>query len=159
MKYKLIHHEYTKEGYTYIRILTNLGIFEGEAFLHPEDEDVASEYAGGKCAEADALKKYISKQIKYINIKLQGLDDLRKLYNEKDMNNKEIIDFIDTQRFNLHEEKNKLKTYKYNIVNDLNEYLECRIKLLKKLGEQKRLNKKNNKCILNKLKEKFKNKD
>ena len=77
MKIKLIHSEYNEEtGRSYVKIATDCGIFDGEAFLHPDDAKFASKYAGCEYAETRALIKYMSRKAQNAKVKHKTLTDL-----------------------------------------------------------------------------------
>lgn len=64
-KYTFIKAEFDKEtGISTVIIKTDLGIFEGNAYLHDEDKDIASDFEGCKYAEWRAVIKYLKVKLK-----------------------------------------------------------------------------------------------
>lgn len=77
MKYKLIDSSFNeKNGISYVKIKTKLGIFEGTAKRHPEDTDIQSNFFGCKLAELRAIKKFFLKNRKEIKNKQLFLENL-----------------------------------------------------------------------------------
>lgn len=52
MKGKILENEYIEElGYSMIKKATPYGVFQGEAFVHPDDKDIANSWDGMAFAE------------------------------------------------------------------------------------------------------------
>lgn len=138
IKIKVIDSGYDEKfGVSKVTIATDLGIFKGEAFLHPEDEEIASKYAGCRYAEMRASIKYMKEKAKIAKIKL---DTTKKIFNNfNQMKNfdknsrinrmlkKEIYfleDEVETFNRNIKTLKEKLKQAidnRPNIIKEINE--------------------------------------
>lgn len=111
MKYKLIDSSFNeKNGVSYVKIKTKLGIFEGIAKRHPKDMDIQSNFFGCKLAELRAIKKYFLKNKKEIKNKQLFLENLisnlqlLKNYNHNSVETR----FIRKQYFILQKELQKI---------------------------------------------------
>lgn len=77
MKYTFIRADFDKEtGISTVVIKTDLGTFEGKAYLHDEDKDIASEFEGCKYAEWRAVIKYLKVLLKQKKAILNTLKDI-----------------------------------------------------------------------------------
>lgn len=77
MKYTFIRADFDKEtGISTVVIKTDLGTFEGKAYLHDEDKDIASEFEGCKYAEWRAVIKYLKVLLKQKKAILNILKDI-----------------------------------------------------------------------------------
>lgn len=111
MKYKLIDSSFNeKNGVSYVKIKTKLGIFEGIAKRHPKDMDIQSNFFGCKLAELRAIKKCFLKNKKEIKNKQLFLENLisnlqlLKNYNHNSVETR----FIRKQYFILQKELQKI---------------------------------------------------
>ena len=111
MKYKLIDSSFNeKNGVSYVKIKTKLGIFEGIAKRHPKDMDIQSNFFGCKLAELKAIKKCFLKNKKEIKNKQLFLENLisnlqlLKNYNHNSVETR----FIRKQYFILQKELQKI---------------------------------------------------
>jgi len=78
-KIKLIDSWYDEEnGNSYAKIRTDYGDFEGWSYLHEEDADIASRYAGCQYAETRAVLKYIKKRINILAYQIKALMNCQK---------------------------------------------------------------------------------
>lgn len=76
---KLLFSDYDrKRGVSYVKILTDKGIFEDYAYLSEEDKDIESSFAGCQMAEYRCIIQYYKKTLSQINLKLQTYYDLQK---------------------------------------------------------------------------------
>lgn len=75
--FKLIDSNYDK-GISYVKILTEKGIFEDYAYLSEEDKEQESVFAGCQIAEYRCIIQYYKKVLSQINLKLQTYYDLEK---------------------------------------------------------------------------------
>lgn len=83
---KLIFSNYNEEdGISYVKIQTNIGNFEGYAYLDPEDKEYASKFFGCKIAEYRAIIRYLKEKIFRTNLEL---NELYKIYKDMPMNYK-----------------------------------------------------------------------
>lgn len=117
MKIKLIHSEYNEEtGRSYVKIATECGIFDGEAFLHPDDAEFASKYAGCEYAETRALIKYMTRKKQNAMVEYKTLTNLqheinsRKYHNENSIEARLLQKYIYTAQDNYTVFKNNVKT-------------------------------------------------
>lgn len=77
MKYTFVRADFDKEtGISTVVIKTDLGTFEGKAYLHDEDKDIASEFEGCKYAEWRAVIKYLKVLLKQKKAILNTLKDI-----------------------------------------------------------------------------------
>ncbi len=82
-RWKLRESEYDEaDGLSYVEISTYLGAFCGYSFLHPDDEDIASEFMGCEIAELRAINSYLKEEIRVLKIKLETLNDLLTNYKQ-----------------------------------------------------------------------------
>lgn len=111
MKYKLIDSSFNeKNGISYVKIKTKLGIFEGTAKRHPKDIDIQSNFFGCKLAELRAIKKFFlknKKEIKNKQLFLENLISNLQLLKNYNHNNTETR-FIRKQYFILQKELQKI---------------------------------------------------
>lgn len=78
---KLLQSNYDEaSGHSYVKIGTECGFFEGHAFLHPDDKDVASSFFGCEIAEYRATLEYFKKKLHFLNVRQLALVDLRRDY-------------------------------------------------------------------------------
>lgn len=111
MKYKLIDSSFNeKNGISYVKIKTKLGIFEGIAKRHPEDMDIQSNFFGCKLAELRAIKKFFLKNKKEIKNKQLFLENLiSNLQLLKNYNHNSVeARFVRKQYFILQKELQKI---------------------------------------------------
>lgn len=78
---KLIKSEY-EEGFSYVEIETELGIFSGTATLHNEDKKYESEFLGCAIAEMRATRYYYEKKLRRLNSIINELFYLIKQFNK-----------------------------------------------------------------------------
>ena len=72
--HKLIKSNYDKQcGMSYVKIETDIGVFEGYAFLDPEDKDTESKFFGCRLANYRAEIKYLEERIFRLNLELNEL--------------------------------------------------------------------------------------
>lgn len=149
MKYKLIDSSFNeKNGVSYVKIKTKLGIFEGIAKRHPKDIDIQSNFFGCKLAELRAIKKCFLKNKKEIKNKQLLLENLisnlqlLKNYNHNSVETR----FIRKQYFILQKELQKIDKeilfLDIQIKTLSNNYRETLNTVYKKIEENRR--KKNN---------------
>lgn len=111
MKYKLIDSSFNeKNGVSYVKIKTKLGIFEGIAKRHPKDMDIQSNFFGCKLAELRAIKKCFLKNKKEIKNKQLFLENLiNNLQLLKNYNHNSVeARFVRKQYFILQKELQKI---------------------------------------------------
>lgn len=73
---KTIFSDYNGDtGISTVKIATDCGLFEGKAYLHPEDkeEGLASNYAGCRYAELRAVIKYATRKKSLLTSELNAL--------------------------------------------------------------------------------------
>ena len=103
-----------KTGLSKVTIATDLGEITGYASLHPDDEKIASHFAGCRYAEMRAGIKYMKAKIK---IAKYQLEPLKKVYNSLknnkhyDINNKGIK-LLEKEIYTL---EDNIETYKTNV--------------------------------------------
>lgn len=74
---RLIFSNYDEEdGISYVKIQTNIGHFEGYAYLNEEDKEYASKFFGCKIAEYRAIIEYLKERIFRTNLELNELKKL-----------------------------------------------------------------------------------
>lgn len=83
MNWKIKDAWFAKEtGISSVTISTRLGLFNGSSLVHPDDEDIASEFEGCRYAEGRAAIEYLKEEKRIAIIKLETLKDLYKNYEQ-----------------------------------------------------------------------------
>jgi len=107
--------DYDEEtGVSKVIVATDLGLITEYAYLHPDDKDIASHFAGCRYAEMRAGIKYMKKKIR---IAKYQLEPLKKIYNslivKKNCNmNSKGIKLLEKEMYTLEDD---IETYKTNI--------------------------------------------
>lgn len=74
MANKLVYADYDEDsGKSTVIIRNKYGTFEGNAYLNPEDKDIASKYAGCRYAEIRADLKSVKTHLKKVNAELETI--------------------------------------------------------------------------------------
>ena len=112
---KTIASDYNKTtGISKVTVATDLGEITGYASLHPDDKDIASNFAGCRYAEMRAGIKYMKEKVK---ISKYQLEPLKRIYN--DLSQKKYYNKNNNGAKMLEKEIYKLEddieTYKTNI--------------------------------------------
>lgn len=130
---KIIYSEYDKEtGISYVKIMTELGEFNGLAKLHPEDEPIASNYAGCRYAEQRAILQYLKAKKKILVSQVKALQNCEnaivstKGYNEKSIEAKAFR----KQKYLLIKKKNNLEKSIESLHNKMLDSIEKRSTLV-----------------------------
>ena len=101
-------------GISKVTVATDLGEITGYASLHPDDKDIASNFAGCRYAEMRAGIKYMKEKVK---ISKYQLEPLKRIYN--DLSQKKYYNKNNNGAKMLEKEIYKLEddieTYKTNI--------------------------------------------
>lgn len=129
---KLISSNYDEEdGISEVVIATEIGNFYGCAFLHPDDENVASSFLGCEIAEYRATIAYFKEVLKRINISLNTLYELQYALNDFTplTINKKIIQ--------KEQYKKELQNNIKSLQEVINNKVENRLLIIKKLEEIK----------------------
>lgn len=140
MKVKMIGSEYIEEmGYSYVTIATDCGLFTGEAWLHPDDIEVASSYAGCGYAEIRALIQYMKRKAYIADYQLQAVMQIKKDLDNRKYRNENSIEYklIQKQVYMLEDEKQQFKTHARTLKEKLNTSIEEREAYLKKILNKK----------------------
>ena len=112
---KTIASEYDETtGISKVTVATDLGEITGYASLHPDDREIASNFAGCRYAEMRAGIEYMKKKIR---IAKYQLEPLKKIYNsliiKKNCNmNSKGIKLLEKEIYTLEDD---IETYKTNI--------------------------------------------
>jgi len=78
-KIKIVNAYYNSDlGTSKVIIQTDLGKFFGFTKIHPEDEDIKSNFQGCRYAELRAIVKYKQRKLKNLKIKRDTLENLYK---------------------------------------------------------------------------------
>lgn len=114
---KTVKSDYNEEtGISTVVIATDLGEITAHAFLHPDDKDIASNFAGCRYAEMRAGIKYMKEKIK---ISKYQLKPLKRIYNDLSQKKKKYYNKNNNGAKMLEKEIYKLEddieTYKTNI--------------------------------------------
>jgi hypothetical protein len=137
---KLIDSNYDKEtGVSWSKIRTEIGDFEGAAFLHPEDRDSASSFLGCEIAEYRATIHYFEKKLMILNIKNEALEKLKIDFDRADLMDAETSFYRKTLRKRLEQNYIQKKEYKANIMSlrkVIDDMIDTRIEILKKLKKE-----------------------
>ena len=144
MKWKIVNADFNREtGISKVKIITNLGEFEGSSKLHEEDKDIISNYEGCRYAEIRALIKYFKAKIKNQEIKIKTINNLignmEKLYNYA--KNTPEARFIRKQYYieqkNLQDLKDILNKLEEKVYNDMQEYRKNYQQFIEKVNNKK----------------------
>ena len=147
---KLIKSHYDKEdGMSFVKITTDLGCFDGYAFLNPEDKEIASKYLGCEIAELRAHIEYFKKRKYIINQRLTALKGLRKKFKKYISTNMDyadsimdsaLINILNQQIAELERSRNLCK----QSIKDINKYIDTaideRLDFLEKIEKRKQDN-------------------
>jgi hypothetical protein len=83
MNWKIKNVIYNKEmGFSAVTISTRLGIYTGTSQVHPDDEDIASEFEGCHYAEGRAAINYLKEEKRIATIKLATLKNVYQSYEQ-----------------------------------------------------------------------------
>lgn len=143
MKWKIISADFNKDtGISYVKIDTDLGVFEGKSILHKEDEDIVSNFEGCRYAELRAVTKYIKAKIRNQKIKVETLNNLiinmEHLYNYA--KNTPEARFTRKQYYlelkKLKDLKDILKRLQNRILEDMKGYRELHTKAMEKMNKK-----------------------
>lgn len=137
---------------TYILIKTNLGNFEGYAFLHPDDKEYESDFAGARVAEANAIIDYLNEFEHRLNIKLQAVNEMLSMAKKEKYSDMKTIALDYKEKIMM--AKKDVKETRHYIKENLNSYLEARIKVLASI-EEKHKQEQKNESIISKIKRKL----
>lgn len=140
MRVKMVDSEYIEEmGYSVVTIATDCGLFTGEAWLHPDDEDHASSFAGCGYAEIRALIKYMKRKAYIADYQLQAVMQIKKDLDNRKYHNENSIEYklIQKQIYMLEDEKQQFKTHAETLKRKLTASINERDAYLKKILEKK----------------------
>ena len=121
-------------------ISTELGLFDGVARLHKDDEDVASEFIGCHIAESKAYIKYIKEKIKILTNQIKALENYENLiknlkeYQPHSRENRKLRRMI----FELKQERVNWRKSIETLNKTNNEICEEKRKMLKKIEDKKK---------------------
>lgn len=139
---KLIDANYDAEdGTSYAKIMTDCGIFEDWAFLHPDDKGIASKFLGCEIAEYRATLLYFHKKLSLLNNKLLALYDLKRDYNhigltDEDRGYKKLIERIAQMELQKTDYKTDIKSLKKAIDAKIDNYEKNLLKIRKEKEEK-----------------------
>lgn len=112
---KTIASDYNEEtGVSTVIVATDLGNITTHAWLHPDDKDIASHFAGCRYAEMRAGIKYMKAKIKISKYQLEPLKRIyNSLKNDKhyNKNNKGVL-LLEKEIYILEDD---IETYKANV--------------------------------------------
>ena len=118
-------------GVSTVIIQTELGIFQGRARLHPDDQDNISNLAGCRIAEERAILKYLKTLLKYKKIEFKTLNHIYKdLYDNNAFDDK-IFHRLNLQLRDRTNEINVLKEEMKNIEDYIQKIISLRDKIFK----------------------------
>lgn len=129
---KLISSNYDeKDGTSEVIIATEIGNFYGYAFLHPDDENVASSFLGCEIAEYRATISYFKEVLKRVNISLNTLYELQYALND-------FTPLVINKRITQKEQyKKELQDNIKSLQEVIDNKVENRLLIIKKLEEVK----------------------
>ena len=137
---KLISSDYNEEtGVSKVTIATDIGQFTDYAYLSAEDAEIASKFAGCRYAEMRASIQYMKQKARIAEYKLE---ELYKIYkdltqrNNCNMNNIGIK-LLEKEIYILEDEKQFFKTNVKTLTERLNEAINTRPDLIKKIEKHK----------------------
>lgn len=135
---KLLDSGYDKEeGVSYVTIETEIGNFDGYAFLHPEDEMIESSFLGCEIAEYRATIEYFKKKLRTLNIEIKTLENLRKDFKntyKEDYHDCEILERRMEQKLI---QKKEYEMIIYSLKKSIDLKVDNRIEVLKKFDKKK----------------------
>jgi hypothetical protein len=136
---KLLESTY-EEGVSCSIIQTDIGNYYGYAFVHPEDEEDASSYAGCEIAEYRATIYYFQEKIRRLNNELNALYQLRTDFIKRlNLENEAVVQLC--KRIEQREvQKDIYRTNIADIKKAINDKLNGRIEFLNKIKEKKQDN-------------------
>lgn len=128
------------DGFSYVKIKTDCGIFNGVAELHPEDGGHGSEFLGCEIAEYRATIKYFKKKRGFLAQQLLSLVNLKRDYDRANIDKessayKILIKRIDQMENQKKEYDDAVKSLKTVINARIDGYAEIIKKLRKKDSE------------------------
>lgn len=141
---KFLESTYDKEcGMSCVKIATECGIFEGYAWLHPEDKEYESEILGGEIAEMRAISHYYKRKLHFLKTRLVTLYDIaRDIRNNSQFDSEHFEYQIILKRIEQNEEQKKIyKEYIKDIKEAIEYKLEAKAELIEKLKRRKQDNK------------------
>ncbi len=130
-------------GTSEVTVATDLGLITGYAYLHPDDAEIASHFAGCRYAEMRAGIKYMKLKIKIAKYQLQPLRRIytslvsNKFCNRNDKGFKKLEKEIYTLEDDIETYKGNIKT----LTERLNNAIQSRPDMVKKMMEKKQGNK------------------
>lgn len=130
-------------GTSEVTVATDLGLITGYAYLHPDDAEIASHFAGCRYAEMRAGIKYMKLKIKIAKYQLQPLRRIyaslvgNKFCNRNDKGFKKLEKEIYTLEDDIETYKGNIKT----LTERLNNAIQSRPNMVKKMMEKKQGNK------------------
>lgn len=138
---KLLDANYDADGISTTKIGTELGNFIGKAYLHPDDEEIASKFLGCEIAEYRATLLYFHKKLSLLNNKLLALYDLKRDYNhigltDEDRGYKKLIERIAQMELQKTDYKTDIKSLKKAIDARIDSYEENLLKIRKEKEEK-----------------------
>lgn len=140
IKIKTIMSDYNQDtGLSKVTIATDLGQFTGYAKLHPEDKEIASNYAGCRYAEMRATIKYMKAKRRITEYKLEPLN---RIYNDlkssKNFNeNNKGVKMLQKQIYLLEDEKESFKNNVRSLESALSLAIEERPKIIEQMKKRK----------------------
>ena len=112
---KTINSDYNSTtGRSEVTVSTDLGLFTGYAYLHPDDKDIESNYAGCRYAEMRAGIKYMKEKVKITKYQLQPLKRIYNDLSQKKYYNKNNNGFKMLEK-EIYKLEDDIETYKNNI--------------------------------------------
>ena len=121
-------------------ISTELGLFNGIAKLHKDDEDVESEFIGCHIAESKAYIKYIKEKIKILTNQIKALENYEKLiknlkeYQPHSRENRKLRRMI----YELKQERTNWRKSINILTKTGNEICEEKRRVLKRINDKKK---------------------
>ena len=141
---KLTASNYDEEtGESFATIATDIGQFTGWASLHPEDAEIASNYAGCRYAEMRASIQYMKQKARIANYKLQELYKIYKDLTQRHNCNMDNIGMRVLQKeiYMLEDEKEFFNHNAYTLTTRLTEAINSRPDTIKYILEKEKDNK------------------
>lgn len=141
---KFLSSYYDKEcGISCVKIATECGIFEGYAFLNPEDKEYESEILGGEIAEMRAISDYYKRKLHFLKTRLLTLYDIARDIRNNPQYDSEHFEYqlIEKRIKQNEEQKNIYKEYIRDIKEAIEFKLEAKVELIEKLKKKKQDNK------------------
>lgn len=144
IKMKTIMSDYNEvTGTSEVQVATDLGIITAYAYLHPDDVEIASHFAGCRYAEMRAGIKYMKEKIKITKYQLEPLKRIYNDLSQKKYYNKNNSGFkmLKKEIYKLEDDIESYKTNVKTLTERLQKAIDSRDNIVKDIINKKQGNK------------------